>query len=171
MLGISVVPLNLRRTLESIPLGLLQFVCETNNITTPGEIQIECYNNSTQSSKKKNVGTIPNPNPYKIHCKLIEEEKKKGKKKRGAGAGGSGRQTLTQILRSCCMRLNFLIRFLTTSRLTKGVTIVASTNNPAGAADHSRPRALSLSLPLARAGFLLGNPTTQSSDCAPPFKP
>jgi hypothetical protein len=74
-------------------------------------------------------------------------------------------------LRSCCMRLNFLIRFLTTSRLTKGVTIVASTNNPAGAADHSRPRALSLSLPLARAGFLLGNPTTQSSDCAPPFKP
>jgi hypothetical protein len=44
------------------------------------------------------------------------------------------------------MRLNFLIRFLTTSRLTNGVTIVASTNNAAGAADHSRPRALSLSL-------------------------
>lgn len=44
------------------------------------------------------------------------------------------------------MRLNFLIRFLTTSRLTKGVTIVASTNNTAGAADHSRTRAISLSL-------------------------
>jgi len=69
------------------------------------------------------------------------------------------------------MRLNFLIRFLTTSRLTKGVTIVASNNNAAGAADHSRPRALSLSLSLSLARFLSGNPTTQSSDCEPPFKP
>jgi hypothetical protein len=45
------------------------------------------------------------------------------------------------------MRLNFLIRFLTTSRLTKGVTIVASTNNAAGAGRSLAPaRALSLSL-------------------------
>jgi hypothetical protein len=100
-------------------------------------------------------------------------ENAKRKKKRGGGAWGSGRQTLTQILRSCCMRLNFLIRFLTTSRLTKGVTIVASTNDAAGAADHSRPRALSLSLSLSLSLLptLSRNPTTQSSGCASPFKP
>ncbi len=68
MLGISVVPLNLRRTLESIPLGLLQFVCETNNITTPGGVQIECYNNSTQSSKKEKILV---PSQTQIHKKFI----------------------------------------------------------------------------------------------------